>query len=551
MLKSLHISNYAIINHLDIELNPGLNIITGETGAGKSILLGALSLLLGQRADTSVLKNQEKKCVVEGAFQIQKYGLEPFFQQNDVDYDPLTLIRREIASNGKSRAFVNDVPVNLNVLKELGLYLIDIHSQHENLNLHNNDFQVKVIDTVAGHFNILDDLRENLKKYNTLKSGIESITTETERLLSEKGFFEFQYNELEKALLTEGEQEELEDELNALTHAEEIKELITGSIQLLMDNDVNILSSVKTLLQNLGKLKDINRSAASLHERADSVYIELKDILNEIETLNGHTIIDPERTEAVNNRLNLLYTLQQKHQAQSIAELIGIRDAYKTKLDNILFSDERLGALNQELAAVHKKMEGIGNQLTKGRLGAIPEIETKINNMLILLGMPSSQFKIELVTNGQCSQNGFDDVKFLFSAGKGIGFQDLAKTASGGEMSRLMLSIKSLITQSIELPTVIFDEIDSGISGEIADKMGEIIKNMSKDIQVINITHLPQIACKGDNHYLVQKVDQGNITETRMKLLTQEERVQEVAKMLSGAALTEAAIENAKVLLNS
>ena len=549
MLKSLQINNYAIINHLEIEFNKGLNIITGETGAGKSILLGALALILGQRAETTVLKDKEKKCVVEGFFDISKYNLRVFFDENDLEYDHQTIIRREIASNGKSRAFINDIPVNLNILKALGMKLLDIHSQHENLDLQHNDFQLNVVDVIADNHDLLNKYLQALHTLNELKEKLRMVREETSKLESEKEFFEFQFNELEKANLKEGEMEELEEELNALTHAGGIKELLGQSHHLLEEHDFNIMGNVKAVLQNLEKLSKILSHSEILKSRVESLYIELKDLSSEIESLNDKTFLDPERLETVNHRLDLIYSLQQKHRLKTISELIVLREEFKEKLENIYFSDVKIKNLEKEIQDSEQRVKSLGDELYESRKRVVPSIENEVNRLLGELGMPASGFKIQIEKTEKYTTKGCDNLQFLFSAGKNIAYQDLAKTASGGEISRLMLSIKSLITNFTDLPTIIFDEIDTGISGEIADKMGNIVKRMSENLQVINITHLPQVASKGDRHYLVHKIDGKDSTETRMKLLSDEERITEVAKMLSGAELTDAAIQNAKELL--
>ena len=549
MLKSLVISNYAIINNLEIGLNNGLNIVTGETGAGKSIMVGALALILGQRADTSILKDKNNKCVVEGTFEISKYNLHSFFEQNDLDYDDLTIIRREIASNGKSRAFINDMPVNLTTMKELGIQLIDIHSQHENLNMQNNLFQLRVVDLIADNNSLLNDYRFKLNEYNQLKIKLSLIKEETEKLKNDKEYFDFQLNELEKSLLKENELEELETEFNTLSHSEEIKELLSGSVSTLSDDEYSIINSIKKLSQNLDKLTKILPEATSYFNRIESIYIELKDIENDIDKLNERIILDPERIELVNTRLNTIYSLLKKHNVNEVKELFRIKDEYKQKLENIYFSDEKILALENQITELNGKLKKASEEISGSRKKVIPSIEEQVNRLLLELGMPKSRFKIFIEHKEIFTQNGTDNVKFLFSPAKDIDFQDLSKTASGGEISRLMLSIKSLITSFTDLPSIIFDEIDTGISGEIADKMGNIIKRMSKDMQVINITHLPQIACKGDFHFLVKKVEKEGNTETQMKLLNQEERVVEIAKMLSGSELSEAAIMNARELL--
>jgi DNA repair protein RecN (Recombination protein N) len=551
MLQSIYIQNYALINELEIDFNKGLNIITGETGAGKSILLGALSLILGQRADTSVLKDKSKKCFVEAQFYIQKYNLKDFFSNNNIDYDDLTTIRREITNNGKSRAFINDTPVNLSVLKNLSDSLIDIHSQHENLLLGDDHFQLGLVDSFANHSGLLDNYKTKLEVCNALKSEYNNILNNADKAKSDLDYLQFQFTQLEEIKLIEGEQDDLELELEQLNHAEEIKTNLSSSANLFNAEEISIISNLKQVKNSIELIAKYIKEGDELNERINSSYIELQDINSEIEQINERIEHDPERLEFVTERLNNIYSLQQKHKVSSVKDLIDLKNELERKIDIINSFDFETGKIKKQLEESTDELIQIANQISVNRKKVIPNIEYKVIETLQLLGIPNAAFKVVQEKVDEFLATGTELIKFLFSANKNVALEELSKVASGGEMSRLMLSIKSLFVETTTLPTIIFDEIDTGTSGEIADKMGTIIKNISTNIQVVNITHLPQIASKGDYHYLVYKKDNQDTTNTYIKLLNQEERINEIAKMLSGEALSDAAIQNAKVLLDN
>ena len=549
MLQSIYIQNYALISELEIAFNKGLNIITGETGAGKSILLGALSLVLGQRADTTVLKDKARKCFVEAKFQIKQYKIKHFFKQNDLDYEDLTTIRREITDNGKSRAFINDTPVNLSLLKELSSSLIDIHSQHESLLLGDDYFQLSLVDSFARHPDLLDTYRNKFEEYNILNSEYNKLINNAEKAKADLDYFQFQFEQLETLKLIEGEQEELEEELEQLNHIEEIKLKLSESFHLLSGEEISIISNLKQAKNAVDSISKYIKEGEGLTNRIESVYIELQDVNTEIEQLNEKLEHDPNRIEFIRERLDNIYALEQKHKVSTVKELIEIKDNLQNRIDNITSYDFEIEKIQKQLGLLLTELTGDAEKISKNRKAIIPQIEDKVNGILQLLGIPNANFKVEQVPTEELLPTGKEMIRFLFSANKNVALEELSKVASGGEISRLMLSIKSLLVETTTLPTIIFDEIDTGTSGEIADKMGTIIKNMSKNMQVINITHLPQIAGKGDYHYLVYKKDNHETTNTYIKLLSSEERINEIAKMLSGEALTDAAIENAKVLL--
>jgi DNA repair protein RecN (Recombination protein N) len=551
MLQSLYIQNYALINELEIDFKNGLNIITGETGAGKSILLGALSLILGQRADTTVLKDKSKKCFVEAKFLINKFETKEFFRINELDYDDVTIIRREITDTGKSRAFINDTPVNISVLKDLGSYLVDIHSQHETILLGDNQFQMNLIDAYVNHTDLLTDYYASFVLFKELSAEYQQLVLNSEKAKADFDYYNFQYNQLESAKLKQGEQQVLEEELEKLSHIEEIKLNLTNSYQLLTGESIDITSNLKQVKNSIQSISKFLGENKNLSERIESVYIELNDITSEIEHLNNSLDHDPEKLELVKSRLDLLYSLQQKHKCKTVDELLSIKDDLQNKVNSISSIDFRIEDIHRQLEALTQILNSKAVEISKNRRKSIPAIEKKIVEMLQQLGIPNAQFKVEQVPSDEFLSNGKELIRFMFSANKNVGPEELAKIASGGEMSRLMLSLKSLMAESSTLPTIIFDEIDSGTSGEIADKMGIIIKKMAKNMQVIHITHLPQIASKGDYHFLVYKKDNQETTNTYIKLLDQEERIHEIAKMLSGKSLTDAAIQNAKVLLGS
>ena len=551
MLQSLFIQNYALIDELNISFDAGFSIITGETGAGKSILLGALSLLVGQRADATVLLDKSKKCFVEGTFKIGEYKLQKFFSQNEIDYDESLIIRREILDNGRSRAFVNDTPVNLNILKDLGDRLIDIHSQHQNSYLTDNLFQLRVIDNLAKNLNTLENYKETYKKYIETNKQLIALQEKASKEQTDLDYYKFQFNELDAAKLKQDEQPNLEEELKLLSHAEEIKTAFTNISGLLHNETSGIVGQLKEAFVLAGKTKQFYSKASNLTERIESAYIDLKDVAQETETIAESIDLDPSRLELVKNRLDSLYSLCQKHRVSNSNELISIRESFLQKIIAIDNFDEQLKVLKIELETEKKQLSTFALALTKSRTSAAIPFEEKILVLLQQLGMPNASFSARFETNGEFLSNGCDKVTFLFSANKQIPMQDISKVASGGEISRVMLSIKSVIAQSLAMPAVIFDEIDTGVSGDIADKMGNIMKQMAVDMQVISITHLPQVASKGQKHYMVFKTDGSKATNTQIKQLNNEERILEIAKMLSGEQISEAAMNNAKVLLSN
>lgn len=552
MLKRLAISNYALIDNLDISFSNELNILTGETGAGKSIILGALSLILGQRAEGKYFFNQQKKCVIEGTFLINGFHLNDFFEDNDLDYEQETVLRREISSDGKSRAFINDTPVNLTTLKKLGEKLIDIHSQHATLEINDEDFQLLIIDTIADNRHILDSYNATYKSYRQTQSKLKELIIQSEQSKSDLDYFQFQFDELEKANLSEEEQAQLEQEQDVLTHAEEIKRSLLLTIGLLGEQDSAVIVGLKEAAVSLGNAERYNPEIKELHERLNSSLIELKDILSEIERIEQHSTVDESRLEEINQRLDLLYSLQKKHRVSTNLELLNLRDQLSDKLNSILFADEDIEKLRQELDSIHSKLQDLAEQLHQSRIASIPHVEHTVKATLHEVGMPNAILQIsnERLEEGKFELNGTDQIKFLFTANKGQVPLPMSKVASGGELSRLMLSIKSLIAVHTSLPTIIFDEIDTGISGEVALKVGNIMEKLSENMQVIAITHLPQIAARGKAHYTVYKDEQSDITHTNIRLIGSEERVMELAKMLSGNNPGESAILNARELLN-
>lgn len=551
MLNNLSVKNYALIDSVEIDFDAGLSIITGETGAGKSILLGALSLILGQRADISVLKNKEKKCIIEGSFSIAGYSLEPFFQENEIDYENDTVLRREINPAGKSRAFINDTPVNLNTLRELSLRLVDIHSQHQNLNLNESVFQLNIIDTFAGNGEVLTAYSEKYNEYSKLKKQLNELKASAGRSKEDFEYFKFQFEELENVKLVEGEQDALEDEQKALTHSEDIQLNLSNIFNRLSENEGSVLENLNESVKSANQALKFLPKIEDIAKRLESSYIELKDITTEVETIAEKVHFDPVRANFVNERLNLIYSLQQKHRVSTIEELIEIKNNLFGKINDIESFDERLEEIQQKHEKCLQQLEKVANKLSGKRKSAKKEIEKYVEAKLQLLGMPGAVFQIDFEENKEYTISGKDKVSFLFSGNKNGNVQNIAKVASGGEISRLMLSIKSLMSKSSGLPTIIFDEIDTGVSGEIADKMGGIILDMSENMQVLNITHLPQVAAKGNTHYLVHKQQTKNSTVTGIKRLNEEERLKEIAKMLSGENLSPQALENAKVLLES
>ncbi len=551
MLQHLSIQNYALIDKLDVDFSNGLTIITGETGAGKSILLGALGLIAGNRADTQALQDKAKKCIVEASFNIKEYALKDFFWANELDYEVLTSIRREITPEGKSRAFINDTPVTLAQLKGLAERLVDIHSQHQTLTINGSEFQLSVVDAYANHADALNEYSSQYKQYKVLEKALNELVSKEAQAKKDLDYFQFQFNELEEAGLKSGEQQDMEQELETLNNAEDIKLNLSKAAAGLNGGEQNLISSlneIKALLTNIAKFKpEINE----LSTRLSSAYIELKDISNELESIEQDIVYDPKRIETLNEQLDAIYRLQQKHQVKTVEELIAIKDELSGKLLEFSSLEHEIEKTKKELDTIQKSLAALAKKIAGNRKKEIPKIEKEIASLLSSLSMPNAQLKVEHTETGILGPHGTDKVNFLFSANKGSDFKELNKVASGGELSRLMLSIKSLIAQLTALPTIIFDEIDTGVSGDVADKVGSIMNVMAKAMQVITITHLPQIASKGGSHLFVYKEDKNNKTYSNIKRLNADERVQEIAKMLSTGTPTAAAISNAKELLKN
>lgn len=553
MISNLHIQNYALIENLDINFSEGFSVITGETGAGKSILLGAIGLLLGQRADTKSIRNGAQKCTIEATFDISCHNLQDIFEQLDIDYDPECIIRRELTAAGKSRAFINDTPASIAQLKTLGDHLIDIHSQHQNLLLSSEDFQLNVLDILAHDSKVLEEYGHRYKSFREAKKSLLEAKANAEQLQSEQDYLQFQLDQLDEAALQEGEDEELEAEQQTLEHAEEIKSALYKSAGLINGDESSTIESLRTARQQLENISSVFAGASALAERIESCRIELKDIADEIDGEAEDIEYNPERQAWVDERLSLIYDLQRKHHVESVAELLAIADDLRSRLHNITHSEEHILELEKQLANEQKALLLLAEQLTDMRTKAASVVETEMCQMLVPLGMPNIRFKVEISRSAQPESNGMDKVTFLFSANKNSSLQPISQIASGGEIARVMLSLKALISGAISLPTIIFDEIDTGVSGQIAERMAIIMKKMSDNPhrQVISITHLPQIAALGSHHYRVFKTDEGDVTNSHIVQLSADERVEEIAHMLSGSNLTEAAMSNARALLNN
>ncbi len=549
MLQRLKIKNYALIDNIDIDFYPGFLTITGETGAGKSILIGALSLILGNRADTSMLKNTSEKCVIEAHFFIKQYKLNGFFENNDIDYDDETIIRREINNKGKSRAFVNDTPVNVKLLKEIGDYLVDIHSQHHNLFLQDNIFQLNVVDSYSSTKDLLEDYQRHYKIYKELQRRYRERNELAEKNKNDLDYFQYQFDMIEKLNLVEGEQDELENESETLNHTEDIKYNLSSAQQLLNNEEVSILSQLKEAVDNIKKIVEYFPKVKDVNSRLESVYIELQDLAGEIEMMNESVEYDPERLEFIRQRLDDIYDLEHKHNVSTVEELINVKQELEKKIDGINNSDFELEELQKELNKEEEKLGKLAADLTNKRKQNFSSLKKRITSMLKDLGIPNATFEINHEKTQEYTPYGKDNIQFLFSANKNVSPEDIAKVASGGELSRLMLTLKALIAEKTALPTIIFDEIDSGTSGDIADKMGTIMEQMANNMQVINITHLPQIASKGHHHYLVYKSDEKDTTYTDISELNDDQRLKEIAKMLSGEKLTETSLQHAKEFL--
>ena len=550
MLKQLYIKNYTLIDELDMEFFPGFSVITGETGAGKSIILGAIGLLLGQRADSKDLKTGCDKCQIEAHFDISRYEMEPFFQENDIDYDPQDcIIRRELTAAGKSRAFINDTPVSLAMLKKLGEQLVDVHSQHQNLLLNKQDFQLSVVDIIAGKPKELTDYQTAFAAYQSVKQQLKELEENIARNRDNTDFLQFQYNELSNAQLVAGEQEELEQKQDTMSHAEDIKGALYETDNALSGDDTGIVVQLKTAVNALRSIEKVLPAADDLSQRMDSCYIELKDISQDISSLLEDVEFDPAELDSVNNRLDRIYDLQKKYHCETVEELLQQREQQKQQLSDIENSDEALADLQAKVQQQEQQCQKLADSLTKQRVKAAKQIEQQMLSRLVPLGMPNVRFEVH-IERTELSRNGQDKVLFLFSANTSTPLQPVSQVASGGEIARVMLALKVMISGAVKLPTIIFDEIDTGVSGKIAEKMAQMMQEMGAGgRQVISITHLPQIAALGSNHYKVYKEETAQGTASRMQHLDAEERIREIAQMLSGSDVTEAAINNAKELL--
>lgn len=550
MLKQLYIKNFTLIDELDIQLFPGFSVITGETGAGKSIILGALSLLLGQRADSKSIKSGCDRCIIEAHFDLSRYQLESLFADNDIDYDNEDCIfRRELTSTGKSRSFINDTPVSLAVMKSIGQQLVDIHSQHQNLLLQEEDFQLNVVDIIAQDGKQLSDYQQAFKDYQTARKAVVRMQEELAKAAENEDFMRFQYNELQEANLEPGQQEELEQESETLSHVEDIKEALFNAEGILSGEEANLVESLREVSRTLSGIKGVFSDVAEVTERIDSCYIELKDIAAEVSQLSSHVDYDPKRLDFINDQLGIIYSLEKKHRVETVEELITLRNQLKEQLSHLDNSSEEMDILRQQEKAAREKALKKASELNALRLKAAQKVEKEMKSRLVPLGIPNIRFVVD-ITQTEMTDKGTDKVAFLFSANTSTAMQPVAQIASGGEIARVMLSLKAMISGTVKLPTIIFDEIDTGVSGRVAEMMAKIMQEMGQtDRQVISITHLPQIAALGRHHYKVYKEETKEGTKSRMSLLSDEERIQEIAQMLSGSDVTAAAINNAKELL--
>lgn len=554
MLQSIHIQNYALIDKLDIDFMPGFSVITGETGAGKSIILGAIGLLLGQRADVKAIKNGASKCIVEARFGIASYGMEAFFNELDLEYDPEEcILRREVYANGKSRAFINDSPASLAQTKALGEKLIDIHSQHQNLLLNKEGFQLNILDILAQDEKQLAVYKQVYTQYKNTCKELDTLIGQAEKSRQDEDYLRFQLEQLEEAELKEGEQNGLEQEAETLSHAEDIKAGLYRAGQLIDNAEANgILSQTKECIQTLQGISKVYTSASEWTERLQSCYIELKDIAHDLSSAEDEVEFNPERLDYVNQRLNLIYNLQQKHRADSIEALIDLANNYRKQLNDIASYDDRIAELRSLKDNLYDKVLEEAATLTRMRTDSARHIEEQMKKLLVPLGMPNVRFAVAMEQRKEPDANGTDNVTFLFSANKNGTLQNVASIASGGEIARVMLSLKAMIAGAVKLPTIIFDEIDTGVSGSIAEKMALIMRDMGRqNRQVISITHLPQIAARGTTHYKVYKEDTETGTNSYIRKLVPDERIHEIAHMLSGSTLTEAALNNARALLEN
>lgn len=550
MLRSLYIQNYALIEKLDIRFDSGFSVITGETGAGKSIILGAIGLLLGQRADVKSIRKGATKCVIEAHFDVSAYGMKPFFEANELEYEDECILHRELYASGKSRAFINDTPASLAQMKELGELLIDVHSQHQNLLLNKEGFQLNVLDLLAHDEAELAAYQKLYNDWRQARQDLEELVARAEQSRADEDYIRFQLEQLEEANLTDGEQEELEQEAEMLTHAEDIKAGLYRAGQALNADEGSVLEALKDCQNTMMSLRSVFAPAGELADRLDSVYIELKDISQEVADKEEEVEFNPARLDEVNARLNLIYSLQQKHRVDTVKALLSLQENYALQLSAITSSDEDIARLEARVKELFTQVTAQAQILTEARTRAAREVERQMAARLVPLGMPNVRFQVEIGTRKEPGVHGADTVNFLFSANKNGVLQSISQVASGGEIARVMLSVKAMIAGAVKLPTIVFDEIDTGVSGEIADRMADIMQEMGdNDRQVISITHLPQIAARGRAHYKVYKEDNEVETNSHIRRLTDDERVEELAHMLSGATLTEAALNNARALL--
>lgn len=551
MLKQLYIKNFTLIDELDICLYPGFSVITGETGAGKSIILGAIGLLLGNRADTRQVKTGAERCIIEAHFDLHKYHLQTFFEEHDLDYDEQDcIVRREVGANGKSRAFINDSPVSLQQMKDLGERLVDIHSQHQNLLLRKEDFQLDVVDLIAGNERERNEYATTYQTYKRVSNELQTLRQNLQASHDNEDFLRFQQSELDDARLIAGEQEELEEQSKLMSHVEEIKSVLYESDNLLNADTIGVVNSLRTITNQLHGIENVFPAAGELASRTDSCYIELKDISEEISSKLERVDFDPRQLESINDRLDLLFSLQQKYHVSSVEELIDIKQKLDEQLSQIDNSDEQLREMEEQLAKLEQECQQKAKKLSDTRQKAARKVEQEMKSRLVPLGIPNVRFEVSL-SSKPLSADGTDRVAFLFSANKSTPLLPVSEVASGGEIARVMLSLKAMISGSVKLPTIIFDEIDTGVSGRVAEQMAQIMKEMGDaDRQVISITHLPQIAAMGTTHYRVTKEERKQGTTTSMLQLTQEERIGEIAQMLSGSNISEAAVSNAKALLH-
>jgi DNA repair protein RecN (Recombination protein N) len=551
MLQKLSIRNYALIDNVELELDKGLNIITGETGAGKSIILGALALILGQRAETKYFFSQDKKCIIEGVFVLPDESLATIFEDNDIDFQAESILRREISTDGKSRSFINDTPVNLAVMKQVGEKLIDIHSQHATLEVSDPAFQLAVVDTLANHQDILSQYKEKFKEYKKAIQHLSDLKNAAAEARSKQDYEEFLFNELESAALKALEQEEMEAELQLLNNAEHIKRSLTTAYNLLSEQEVAVLPVLKEAINQIQNIEKFDNNYADLADRLRSSLIELKDISSETLSLDQQIVFNPSRIEEINNRLDVIYSLQQKHRVSTVTELLDIYEQLSNKLSQLLSSDEEINRLTLEIEELKTVLEALASRLSVQRVAAISIAEGQVADVLTKAGMPNARIKLSHALLSELGKEGKDTIALLFSANSGQAPAPVGKVASGGELSRLMLAIKSVMAKHTALPTLIFDEIDTGISGETALRVGNVIGELEQNMQVICITHLPQIAAKGDSHYFVYKNEDSERTTTGIKKLQPQERIRAIAEMLSGKDPGVSALKNAQELLNS